>query len=162
MACLSQNVSARYQNCSPLSHRAVAAGVRAQRRNSLLFRASAFGHARCVGLDGKLLALVASLVLAFTGGTLKVDLSTPVPTVTICSAHGSYEVPLGEPSDRDVILELCCGACVAVDAPDPWGVRPWTPELSASSEAIVLAVRSFALTAPLWREPPSRAPPFFV
>ncbi|MEM6912550.1 MAG: hypothetical protein AAF511_01090, partial [Pseudomonadota bacterium] len=103
---------------------------------------------------GKSLALIAVLVLALTGGTMHVDLSTEVPTVTICSAHGSYEVPLDIGYGPDeAVFDLCCGACVAVDAPDPIGGRPWTPFLHASSRDVLIAIAAQEIAGPLWRQP---------
>ncbi|MEO1041198.1 MAG: DUF2946 family protein [Pseudomonadota bacterium] len=113
-------------------------------------------------LHGKLLAFVASVCLAFTGGTLRVDLSSEIPTVTICSAHGSYEISLDTGDAPDASTELCCGACVAVDAPDPFADKPWAPLLQASSRDVVVSITAFTRTAPQWRQPPSRAPPFVV
>ena len=107
----------------------------------------------------RLLALLAALLMGLTGGTVKVDLAGDVPTVTVCSHGGSYEIPLSGAIQPSSSFELCCGDGQGTDqqlltAPD---IHFSIPAGQPRSPRLVLSTTP--RSDPSWRTPPGRAPP---
>lgn len=111
---------------------------------------------------GHLLGLLGALILAVTGGTLKVDLSAGGPVVKVCSQSGTYEMPLDFGDSHDASVELCCGSCIAVDAQAVAvaGSLPEAPSLTRLRQPLPEGVDGFVRWA--WDAPPLRGPPSFV
>ena len=63
----------------------------------------------------------AALLMGLTGGSISVDLSAEVPTVTVCSQAGSYEIALDLGHDPEASIELCCGDGFVTDTDDVLG-----------------------------------------
>ena len=110
----------------------------------------------------KTLLLLAALILSVTGGTLTVDLSGQVPTITVCSHEGSYEVPLDMGDADQSAIEHCCGSCMPMESASTQDMRSWQPLLQAKAQAIRIAIAAALAATPSWQSPPPRAPPFAV
>ncbi|MEM1381460.1 MAG: DUF2946 family protein [Pseudomonadota bacterium] len=110
----------------------------------------------------RLFALLALVHPALTGGMLHVDVGGPTVVVTVCSEHGTYEMPLdfGDvPQDEG---SFSCGDCVLAVAS--------VSELPRLIEPVPTGRDRFGAVPPddhrfipyAWRAPPLRGPPSFV